>query len=505
MKKFRALIIDFIIILIILISAIILVSFGGIGWKEVAIFWTIIYVINCIFICYITIKNDNTQEKMTWIFFLIVFPIIAHIIFALFRIRREIGISRQKYEEELNQFSFNKTLDTDINLENVSFLSPLEKEYFYLTKRHFYNTNLQMYFHGFEAYEALFQDLEKAQKFIHIEMYIIKPSEVFEKFKNILIKKAKEGVEIKIIVDDFGSWLIKQKEFDYLKEQGIEVLIFNKTTYPFVKPTDNNRLHRKFFIIDGKIVHSGGLNISDEYRSFNEYYGYWADLNFRVDGKVVNDYEAIFLYDWYKISEQKLDFNNYLLNKNDEQIKYTHLDSKILVFDEGPNNYDNLLEQSLLSWIYNSKEKIKIATPYFIPTKRLFVAFEHALKRGVDIEFYIPGKPDKRIVYKATKFYLKELVKQGAKVFKLENIFLHSKIAIYDDQFAFFGTNNLDMRSLFTNYEAINLIQGKENINKINFLFDEYKEKSITINIEKENKLVFECKKIVYLLFSPLM
>lgn len=488
--------------MLILISAILLVSFGGIRWKEVAIFWILIYIINCIFICYLTIKNDNTQEKMTWIFFLIVFPIIAHIIFALFRIRREIGISRQKYEKELSEFSLNKLT----NLNKVeSFSNSLEKEYFHLTNRYFYNANLQMYFHGFEAYESLFYDLLNAKKYIHIEMYIIKPSEVFEKFKNVLIQKAKEGVEVKIIIDDFGSWLIKQREFDYLKEQGIDILIFNKTTYPFVKPTDNNRLHRKFFIIDGKIVHSGGLNISDEYRSFNEYYGYWADLNFRVNGKVVYDYEAIFLYDWFKISDQKLDFNNYLLNDELSNEQYEYKDSKILLFDEGPNNYDNLLEQSLLSWIYNSKEEIKIATPYFIPTKRLFTAFEQALKRGVNVEFYIPGKPDKKIVYKATKFYLKELVKQGAKIYKLENMFLHSKIAIYDNNFAFFGTNNLDMRSLFTNYEAINLIQGKNNIKQISMLFDEYKNKSTMMNIKDENKIIFEIKKIIYLLFSPLM
>ena len=105
-------------------------------------------------------------------------------------------------------------------------------------------------------------------------MYIIKQSEIFEKFKEVLIRKAQADVEIKIILDCFGTWVVQKKDFEYLRKNKIEIKIFNKTIYPIVKPTDNNRLHRKFFIIDGQIVHAGGLNITDEYSSYSAYYGY---------------------------------------------------------------------------------------------------------------------------------------------------------------------------------------------------------------------------------------
>lgn len=177
----------------------------------------------------------------------------------------------------------------------------------------------------------------------------------------------------------------------------------------------------------------------------------------------------------------------------------------MLLFDEGPNNYENLLENTLINWIYNTKTTIRLSTPYFIPTKQIFNALKSALKKGVDLEIYIPGKPDKKIIYYGTFFYLKQLIHAGAKVYVMNEIFLHSKFAVFDDQFAYIGTNNLDMRSLYTNYEIINIICGTQTIQQMNAIFDQYQRHAQQLHDWHEGKLKTNFKKIIYELFAPLM
>lgn len=503
MKKLKSVVIDVIAILFVVILAIFLVSFGKFNWKEIAIIFLVVYALNTICVIYLLSKNDELQSKFSWIFFLVIFPIITHIIFVLFRVRKDEGISREEYNNKLREFSLeennNKIDDTNESIDNFFI-----KKYSNITKKNFYNSNIELFNHGFYAYDSLFNDLENAKKFIHIEMYIIKTSEIFEKLKKILIKKAEEGVEVKMILDHFGTWIVKDDEFAFLKFKGIQIEFFNKTFYPYIKPSDNNRLHRKFFVIDGQLVHSGGINISDEYSSYNKYYGYWIDLNFKIQGKIVNDYETIFLYDWYKVKKEKLNKRNYLIAKEiSNSINYKN---KVLLFDEGPNNYENLLESSLIDWIMNANTSIKICTPYFIPSKQLINALKYSIKKGVQIDLFIPGLPDKKIVYSATKYYSNELANLGANVFILNNMFLHTKLMVFDNKFAYIGTNNLDMRSLYTNYELMNIVVGEKPINEINQIIHSYKEHSI---INKDNKKVSliqnVLKKIFYELFAPLM
>lgn len=500
MNKFKAAIMDLLIIGLILAVAVFLVAYDHFTWRELVILFLTIYVVNCLLVFYMLLKDDELHEKFIWVFFLVVFPILAHIIFALFRIRRNPGISRLDYENRL--FALGPPLAVP---QPDGALSDFESEQNRLINRQFYWTNVQLFVHGFEAYEDLFADLERAQKYIHIEMYIIKKSETFERFKQVLITKAQSGVEVKIILDSFGTWLVRQREFEYLQSNKVEIVIFNKTFYPIVKPTDNNRLHRKFFVIDGQIVHSGGLNISDEYSSYSHHYGYWADLNFKLQGPIVNDYERMFWYDWYQSRPNNgADLSRYWWQPGVNSV-LTPARERVLLFDEGPNNYENLLENTLINWIYNTKTTIRLSTPYFIPTKQIFNALKSALKKGVDLEIYIPGKPDKKIIYYGTFFYLKQLIHAGAKVYVMNEIFLHSKFAVFDDQFAYIGTNNLDMRSLYTNYEIINIICGAQTIQQMNAIFDQYQRHAQQLHDWHEGKLKTNFKKIIYELFAPLM
>lgn len=494
MKKYRWIIIDFFVLLIIFSLSIALVVLAKWSWEWIAIFFILNYTFNIIFVIFSLINEDPIIEKMSWIVFVICIPWIGIIFYMLFKVRKNKQLNDEEYFNNIKDFIINEYNPEILNKE---FIGNWQS---HLVKKNFYQTNLEVFNHGYEAYDALLNDISNAKKYIHIEMYIVKKSEIYERLKEILFQKVKEGVEVKIIFDKFGSWKVPIDEFKYLKSKGIELYFYNVPFYPYVRHTDNKRLHRKFFIIDGEKVHFGGLNISDEYCSFSEKYGYWIDLNCRATGQIINDYQSCFLYDWYCLSKDKLDITKYI-NKN----KISKSNAKILCFEEGPNIKTSHLEDSIVHWINSSIQSIKLVTPYFIPTISLYKAINNALKRGVKVDLYIPGKPDKKFTYKATLFYANKIAKNGANIYITKNTFLHSKFGIFDNEYAYIGTNNLDMRSFFSNYEIVNLIYGKEVLDNLNQIINFHQ----SLSVEKEYKKINPIKKIsnefIFRLLSALM
>ncbi len=497
MKKYKWVIVDTITIILIVAIAMIFVAIGKWDWKWCSIFFLISYFFNTIFVIFSVANFDNPAEKLSWIFFIITIPAVGLVFYSLFRIRKQIGNDVSIYNKNFENFLINK-YNEDINFDNYN--HQIIKWQTSLVKRNFYYTNLSTFQHGYDAYEELLKDIKKAKKYIHIEMYILKESEIYEKIKEILFQKIKENVEIKIIFDKFGSWKVPIDEFKHLEKNGIDFCFFNIPYYPYVRTGDNQRLHRKFFIIDGEVVHFGGLNISDEYCSFSKKYGYWADLNFKATGRIINDYESIFIYDWNRCKKEKLNIAKY---KNDEKIK--DFNNIMLTFNEGPDIRQSYLEDSIDYWINQSTKNIKIATPYFIPSKKILNSLKNAISRGVEIDICIPGKPDKKFTYKATLFYSNELAKLGANIYIFNETFIHSKFGIFDDKFTYIGTNNLDIRSFYSNYESINVVFGKNIVEELNNVFDSYKRISNKSNFNKNNSFRYKFRLFLFSLLSPLM
>lgn len=496
MKKYKWLIIDIFVISSILALTITLVAISQMTWKWIAILSILAYVLNTVFIVFTLINNDNQSEKLSWVFFMVCIPCIGLIFYCLFRVRRTVGEPIKKFDEKFAEFEIN-SFNSDQSKENK--FSNVCQWQIDLVKRNFYGTNLKIYRNGFDAYEQLLEDIKNAKKYIHIEMYIIKISEIYEKLKNVLFQKVQEGVEVKIIIDKFGSWKVPIDEFKHLKAHGIELCFFNIPIYPYVRHTDNKRLHRKFFIIDGEVIHFGGLNISDEYCSYSQKYGYWADTNFIATGKIINDFESVFLYDWFKTKKEKLDKSKYIVNQD----KSKNENAQILTFEDGPTKETNYLEDSIDYWINSTKKSFKIATPYFIPSEKILNSLKNAIRRGVEICIFVPGKPDKKFTYSGTLFFLNELVELGAKIYIYNETFLHSKFGIFDDSFAYIGTNNLDMRSFYTNQESINLVLGDKIIKELNTIFDDYEKHSIVLKFKKSKTRLF--KQFLFRLTAPLM
>ncbi|MGL5732583.1 MAG: cardiolipin synthase [Metamycoplasmataceae bacterium] len=497
MKKTLRWIIEILLLLSILSMTSLYFFVGQVGITEFILTIIIFYVVNIIISVWIFSEERNYETKLSWLIFIIIVPILGHIVFLFIgrkNIRQE---SKLEYEKSYKSFA-NKNLKINNHKDK---LSSLELKMSSLIKREWKNSSFEIYKHGFEAYESLFQDIENAKHHIHIEMYIMKQSETYDQFKTILIKKSNEGIKVRILIDDFGKWAFNDNELDEMKEAGISIVIFNKIRFPFLNIKQTFRLHRKAVIIDGNIVHTGGINISDEYSSYNKNFGYWVDINARVTGDLCNDFSQLFLYSWFQITNERLSSETYITKQKNENIN-----SKSLFLEEGPNVSEYFLEKSLMHSISFSSKRIRLATPYFIPSKKILEQLQFALLEGVEVEIFIPGKADKKSILDASLYYLNDLILNGAKVYEMNNMFLHSKIGTFDNTLGYLGTINLDMRSLYSNYESLSYVTG-ESVSDLDAIFDDYKKYANLVipKLKKDRSILYLLNIFVVRLLSPLM
>lgn len=454
------------------------------------------YFINLVITHIIFIQNRNKAAKLSWFFILNILPFIGHILFLIFG---------QRYAGRKDHFAYLKSYG--LEHEKTTFpklnypantISILQKQN-NISKRGVYPVNIDLFSSGDEGYKELFYDLEKAKKFIHIEFYIIKPGEIYEHFKSLLLRKAKEGVKIRFIIDDFGRWAMPSYEIRELQNQGIEIGIFGRVNYPFIGSENGYRNHRKLVIIDGKIVHTGGINISDEYASLDSKYGVWIDFQSRLTGPLVRSYSLLFIQDWYLVKKIKLDVTNFLLEDKKGR-------SHGILIEDSPENEEAILQNSIVQMVLNARKEIHLASPYFIPSSPLLAALKTAALSGVKIYLYIPGRADKKTILAATKYYANELQNYGATIFEARNMMFHSKMALFDQEYAYFGTANLDVRSFYAQFELINLVAGKD-IKEITNIFLYYQKLSREVALHEFKTKGFKekLKRIYVNFFSPIM
>lgn len=443
------------------------------------------------------VQNRQIVGKSSWMMFFLIFPFIAPAAFVLFGQRYKGRMSLKRYfKKETFKFE-NRKLLPDNSDEN----SILNKQSFF-AKRGIYASNAQMFQNGDQAYEQLFKDLENAKKFIHLQYYIIKPGEIFDQLKDILIRKAKEGVEVRFIVDDFGRWAVPWYTIKELKRKGIIIGRFGKVNFPFLSSYNCYRYHRKVAIIDGIIAHSGGLNIADEYSSLNKRFGLWIDYQMRFEGPAVRSYSLLFIDDWGMVSDEKLDFKKYLLDRKEVAQDKTNC----VLVEDSPEVLEPRIQDSIIHMILFAKKEIILTTPYLVPTPELLMAIRTASLNGVSVKIIIPGKADKKAVIIATKYYASILHKYGVEIYQTKNILIHAKMGLFDNKYAYSGTANLDVRSLYGQWEVIQVLSG-EIIKDFRKTTDYYLSlaKKLSRDEFKINRVMEGFIRIYVNLFSPIM
>ena len=264
---------------------------------------------------------------------------------------------------------------------------------------------------------------------------------------SILKEKAKSGVEIKLIYDDFGSYKLPFKYPEQLEKYGIEAYQFNRMRM-HINFAMNYRDHRKIVVIDNKVAFTGGTNIGDEYINLEHPFGHWQDAGIKLTGKAVWSLSVAFLQTLQFITGKTPDFQAYRLPSLD-------LDSKgyVAPFTDGPINGELVTKNVYLSLITQATKEILITTPYLIIDYELSEALKLAIKSGVKVKIVIPNIPDKKLVYMVTETYANELFSSGVEIYRYQPGFIHSKMMIIDRSHAFIGTANFDFRSLYLHFE----------------------------------------------------
>jgi len=307
--------------------------------------------------------------------------------------------------------------------------------------------HIDIFTDGREKFNALLKDLKAAKDHIHLLYYIIRHDHLGSQIADILIKKAKEGVEVRMLYDDMGSRSLSRRYIKRLKQAGVHVDAFFPPKIPKVNFKINFRNHRKLAIIDGKVGYIGGFNIGDEYLGKNKKLGYWRDTHLRIHGNAVRNMQTRFILDWNQASR------NDILYEDRFYIGAEAGDVGVQIVSSGPDSDWEQIKYGYIKMILSAKEYVYIQTPYFIPDGSLMDALRIAALSGVNITLMIPNKPDHPFVYWATLSHVGELLNAGANVYIYQNGFLHAKTIIIDGKISSVGTANIDVRSFRLNFE----------------------------------------------------
>jgi cardiolipin synthase A/B len=323
-------------------------------------------------------------------------------------------------------------------------------------------SNISIFAKGPELFEELFSEIKKANQHIHILFYIVQDDKISQEFLSLLKEKAQEGVEVRLLVDWVGSGL-KRKSVKSLKEAGVEFAYSHTPRFPFLFYSSQVRNHRKITVIDGHTSFLGGFNIGKEYYDQDPKLSPWRDYHLKITGEGVMDLQMEFLEDWREAAKVNLlQDKAYFPSLTKGTIRQQ------LVPTEGV-----MLEMMMAKLISEAERTIFIGTPYFIPSKRVFVLLRQAIKRGVSVTILVPYTADHILVKEASQPYLRTLIKDGAEVYQYLKGFYHAKILLIDDHVCDLGTANFDKRSMYLNYELNCLIYDADFIKKVKHILTE--------------------------------
>jgi cardiolipin synthase len=355
---------------------------------------------------------------------------------------------------------------------------------------------------GKVTFEHIIAELEKAENHIHLEYYIIDDDRIGNEIRRILIRKASEGVEVRVIYDDIGCWSLSDEYILSLKNAGVQVFPFMPVRFPYFTNKINYRNHRKIIVVDGKVGFVGGLNIADRYISGSEELGPWRDTHLKIEGEAVYSLQSVFLLDWYFVSKRNIhDQDQYFppVDITDQRL--------MQIVTSGPDSDWASIMQTFFSAIATAKSYIYISTPYFLPNESILTALRTAALSGVDVRLLLPKNSDSRLIRWSSFSFIGELLDAGIKVYLYHKGFTHPKLMMVDDVFCSVGTANMDIRSFDQNFEVNALIYDQRiTVAMRNIFMNDIKDlKHIDIN-DWENRSRWEIfGESVARLFSPLL
>ncbi len=302
------------------------------------------------------------------------------------------------------------------------------------------------------CFDALCEDLEKAERFIFLEFFIVSEGFLWDKVAKILREKAVKGVEILFLIDDFGAVKLSRKEKKRLTEAGVKWKTFNPILRHVSNLYLNYRNHQKIIVIDGKAAYTGGVNLADEYVNMNRKHGHWKDTAVRVIGEGVWSLTLAFLQMWHINDGSHLD--RYLNWRNPVVSDIPETAGYYQPFTDGPSNNPHNPAKAVCQQMIESADRyVWITSPYLILEEDMLESLTRAAESGVDVRIITPSVPDKWYVHLVTRSHYGRLMHSGVKIYEYTPGFMHAKMIVSDDTNALVGTVNFDFRSFYLQYE----------------------------------------------------
>ena len=414
-------------------------------------------VLGIVMTIYIVNSDINPSYKIAWIIPLLVFPIFGVLFYLFFGNNHSGDRLRKRMNSYNNECKLLLPQNEELMKKLHSDTRVVEKQANYLYNYGGYpvytNTTTTYFPLGEDKFVAMLVELEKAERFIFLEYFIIQEGKMWNTILEILERKAAQGVDVRVIYDDIGClFTLPYKYNEQLEEKGIKCKVFNEFK-PIWSAKMNNRDHRKILVIDGHTAFNGGINLADEYINVIEKHGHWKDTAVMLKGEAVWSFTMMFLTMWNYLNDTKPDDYAHFMPRREDIEQYKD-GGYVIPYTDSPLDDEPVGENVYLNIINDAKEYVYITTPYLIIDNEMQTALILAAKSGIDVRIITPHIADKWFVHAVTRAHYRKLVKFGVKIYEYTPGFIHAKNFVSDDSVAVVGTINLDFRSLYLHFEC---------------------------------------------------
>ena len=460
-------------------------------------------------VLYIINQWSNPAYKIVWTFVILIFPIGGLCIYFIFGrsvLTKKTREGMERVHREVREFlPDQKAVEQKIYSKARSVASQSKYISDWSDFPVYDHTKTQYYPCGEAMFPDMLRDLRSAKHFIFLEYFIIADGVMFDEILEILKEKVQEGVDVRLIYDDFGCvTTLPNKYYLKLREMGIKCEAFNKLR-PVMSIIMNNRDHRKIFVVDGIVGYTGGLNLADEYINEIERFGYWKDTGVRLEGDAVWSFTVMFLEMWNYINHSSENYLDYHPSRYQE--KPFEKDGYVQPYGDSPLDGEKVGENVYMNIIGHARDYVYIFTPYLILDNEMLTYLRNAAKSGVDVRIVTPEIPDKKLVFWMSQSYYQRLLECGIRIYQYTPGFIHAKSFVCDDRIATVGSINMDYRSLYLHFECGVWMYRSKAVLKVkeDALDTIARSREITIDFCKNQPWIKRVVLSVLRLFAPLV
>jgi cardiolipin synthase len=485
-----------------------LVEIGFIGLPGIL---SILYLLTILFVCLmIVFENRSPVKTLSWVLVVLLVPFLGIFFYVFFgQNYRKQKIFSKKNILDLEQLTSYAAFQEKELPERMVTESESIREKVHLMRLMLNNNKsaltefnkIELLIDGTNTFPSMLKAIGEAKSFINMEFYRFESDSLGTKFCEALMIKAREGIKVRIIYDDVGSWSLSNDIIKQMIDSGIEIFPFMPVRFPWLTNKINFRNHRKILVIDGLSGYVGGLNIADKYLYGTNDIGNWRDTHLVIVGEAVATLNSVFMVDWYFVSD-------ILLKDEPGHFDYVKVPDRcwIQMASSGPDSDWANIMQVYFSAIATARKSIYISTPYFSPDESILNAMKTASLSGVDVQMILPDKSDSILAYWNTRSYIDELLDAGIKIFLYNKGFNHSKYILVDNVFASVGSANVDMRSFDLNFEVAALIYDEFFAARLLEVFHDDVKNSVPVEADQwvKRKRITRYKESLSRIFGPL-